>query len=648
MKMDCKSSMLHDSCGVFGKKKRDAHIEKRWTMQSPKICSEILNNMSFGSKATTSIPIISNSTSITIADLRDYWNNQLYQQKHLVCSKLFSRQSRVPSDYTIEPWMLWLPTKEEWSYRILPITHEIYSSAPNQYRNNYNTPTFSPDIAIAVNTYTSKYDIQRIPSHKNTVKEHNVENQNQINECKLKRITAEWSQKESKILEQIREDEPILESETHKTPQDFRFQEFSSRFWTTGAAHANGSSLQSDIIQQIRATPVCNDNFEANVFRYTPVRNQSGLQNWLDTNTKSQEQPTIHESTLETTLSFPNEESHCNQLTSDMTVISHQDTKSDQLESTIIRKDKTRNMKNKNSKNKMEVTKNISKNLKDWRCSFTIQGFNLSDYHRRSKRYRMSQQKDAKKLKIKSHFNLGRWKHTKNIPLYSTDFDFCILVRKGMKVMSSVVLAAVILCSLYILRIAVMQLMATKQSAPTLFLIEHQIKHYDELSQYSSSNDNSCHKHHAIYKSTNITSTIDQTAQNTESHSKRRISRNEIYSPNTRNLKCFIIHIRVTENRSTGERMLSCKRGKCEFEGVAVNIDPDIDLRNIKRLRNLYLRLEMKFYINYIETDDIMPKQEIVTMEEYYNEYHIISKHKKSFYVAFRNNSIHIIIMNQI
>ena len=75
--------------------------------------------------------------------------------------------------------------------------------------------------------------------------------------------------------------------------------------------------------------------------------------------------------------------------------------------------------------------------------------------------------------------------------------------------------------------------------------------------------------------------------------------------------------------------MLSCKGGRCEFEVVTVNIDPEIDLRNIKRLRNLYLRLEIKFHINYIETDDIMPKQEIVTMEEYYNEYLIISKQKK-------------------
>ena len=647
IKMDSKSSMLHDSCGVFGKKESDLHTEKNWTMQSPKISSEILNTTSFGSKATTSIPNISNSTSITIADLRDYWNNQLYQQKHFVCSKLFSRQSCVPSDHAIEPWMLWLPTKEEWSYRILPVTREIYNSAPNQYRNNYNTPSLSSDIAVAVNRYSSKYDIQRLPSHKNTIKEQYVEYQNQKNESKLKRITAEWSQHESKILEMIREDESTLESKTQKAPQDFRFQEFSSRFWTTGATNANGSSLQSTTIQQVTTTPRSNDKFEANVFRYRPVKNQSGLQNWFDSNTKLQDQPTIHESPFETTLSFPNEEFHCNQVTSDMNVVSHQDTKRDQLECKVISKDKRKDMKNKNSKNSLEVTKKISKNLKDWRCSFTIQGFNLSDYHRRSKRYRMSQQKDAKKLKIKSHFNFGRWKYTKKIPLYTTDFDLHILVRKGIKLMSLVVLATVILCSLYLLRIAVIHLTATKQSAPTLYLIEHQIKRYDELNQYSSSRDISRPKHHVTYKSTNITSTIDQTAQNTEGHSKRRISRNEIYSPNTRNLKCFIIHIRVTENRSTGERMLSCKGGICEFEGVAVNLDPEIDLTNIKRLRNLYLRLEIKFHINYIETDDIMPKQEIVTMEEYYNEYLIMSKQKKLFYIAFRNYSIHN-IMNQI
>ena len=256
--------MLHDSCGVFGMKERDSYTEKNWTMQSPKMYSEILNTTAFASKANTSIPKINNPTSITIADLRDYWNNQLYQQKHFVCSKLFSRQSCVPSDYTIEPWMLWLPTKEEWSYRILPVTLEKYNSAPNQYRNYYNTPTFSSDIALAVSRYSSKYDIQRLPSHRNTIKEQYVENKNQKNESRMKRITAEWSQQESNILEQIREDESILESETQKTPHEFRFQEFSSRFWTTGAAHANGSYLQSSTIQQIRTTPESNESTPSN------------------------------------------------------------------------------------------------------------------------------------------------------------------------------------------------------------------------------------------------------------------------------------------------------------------------------------------------------------------------------------------------
>ena len=58
-----------------------------------------------------------NQRSVTIEQLRNYWHNQLTDQKKPI----------NPSDHTsymekrIEPWMIWMPTEDEWDYKIAPV-----------------------------------------------------------------------------------------------------------------------------------------------------------------------------------------------------------------------------------------------------------------------------------------------------------------------------------------------------------------------------------------------------------------------------------------------------------------------------------------------------------------------------------------------
>ena len=224
---------------------------------------------------------------------------------------------------------------------------------------------------------------------------------------------------------------------------------------------------------------------------------------------------------------------------------------------------------------------------------------------------------------MQSNFNVDRFEYAKDLAFNTYDFDFRIIIRVGTRIMLLIALAIVLISLIYLLQAAFLLLTATKEIKPMLYLIEYHQQSDGIGSKKNSSSTNSFdQKDHLVHKSKNRSYTSDQVPPETKGKLQgRTTSHGNIYSPNTRSLMCYIIQVKVTEKRSTGERMLICEKGRCEFEGVVVNVDPQIDIRNIRYLRNVYLRREMKFYIHYVETDDILPKEEVVTVEEYYNEY---------------------------
>ena len=603
---------------------RESHSDDQmYQMQirqaSPKMCKSLPAQI--GSKRNPSTSSIVESTSLT--ELRDYWNNQLYQQNDSERIKVTPHHPSILSGKSIEPWMLWMPTKEEWNYKILPVALPIFNFTEKKSNDKAESSENSTPHRILTKRSSSKQDIMPWQKNEFLPSTKYLENPNQINASKLKRLKKEGSKKEIKLTErkEILENSGILDfavTEKRKQPKEFVFKEFTSQHWTTGAAHTIGSTMNPASNKQITTEDISNYNLTKNTSNEETVEGPSQLQTVQIEQHKVDKVTKMHSIYFEIP-EFPSQEEDCNNnLIEGDTVLDSEDFSSIQDNSPI------QGRKKKKTINKVisNINREGSKNLKDWRCNFTIKGFNLSDYHRRSKRYRLSKQKDSKKFKMQSNFNVDRFEYAKDLAFNTYDFDFRIIIRVGTRIMILIALAIVMISLIYLLQAAFLLLTATKEIKPTVYLIEYQHNGGIGSKNNSSSSDSFHQKDHLTNKSESRSSTSKQISLQIKGPLERRTSSHgDIYSPNTRSLMCYIIQVRVTEKRSTGERMLICEKGRCEFEGVVVNVDPQIDIRNIKYLRNVNLRREVKFYIHYVETDDILPKEEVVTVEEYYNEY---------------------------
>lgn len=62
------------------------------------------------------------SYSITPGQLCEYWHNQLYQQNPSIRLNMTSEPTFM-SEKSIEPWMLWMPTKKECGYQKVNLVH---------------------------------------------------------------------------------------------------------------------------------------------------------------------------------------------------------------------------------------------------------------------------------------------------------------------------------------------------------------------------------------------------------------------------------------------------------------------------------------------------------------------------------------------
>ena len=603
---------------------RESHSDDQmYQMQIRQACPKMCKSLhaQVGSERNPPTTNIVESTSLT--ELRDYWNNQLYQQNNLQGIKVAPHHPSILSGKSIEPWMLWMPTKEEWNYKILPVALPIFNSNEKRSIEKTEHSENSTPHRILTKRFSSKPDIMPWKNNEIIPSKKYLENPNQINASKLKRLKKEERKKEIKLAEhkEILENSGILDfavREKQKKPKEFVFKEFTSQHWTTGAAHTIGSTMNPTGNKQITTEDISNYNLGKNVSKKEIVEDLNLPQVVQIEEHKVDKATKMHSIYFEIP-EFPSHEEDCNNnLIAGDTVLDSEDVSSIQDNSPI------QGRKKKKTINKVisNINRESSKNIKDWRCNFTIKGFNLSDYHRRSKRYRLSRQKDSKKFKMKTNFNMDRFEYAKDLAFNTYDFDFRIIIRIGIRMVFLIALAIVLICLIYLLQAAFLLLTATKENKPTVYLIEYQHNGGIGSKNNSSSSDSFHQLEHLTNKSENRSSTSKQVSRETKGQLERRTtSHGDIYSPNTRSLMCYIIQVRVTEKRSTGERMLICEKGRCEFEGVVVNVDPQIDIRNIRYLRNVYLRREMKFYIHYVETDDILPKEEVVTVEEYYNEY---------------------------
>ena len=84
---------------------------------------------------------------------------------------------------------------------------------------------------------------------------------------------------------------------------------------------------------------------------------------------------------------------------------------------------------------------------------------------------------------------------------------------------------------------------------------------------------------------------------------------------------CHIYKINITENSTVTNRKLFCRKGQCKFQGMRVEVDPQIDISNVENLHHTILKREVKLVIQYLETNDIIPKYEIVIVTEVVNQY---------------------------
>ena len=78
-----RKDMIHRSNELFETKESGLYKDICNPMQSKQIPPEVLKTMSHSSKGISLVSNVIESPSLSIADLRDYWNKQLYQQKTL-------------------------------------------------------------------------------------------------------------------------------------------------------------------------------------------------------------------------------------------------------------------------------------------------------------------------------------------------------------------------------------------------------------------------------------------------------------------------------------------------------------------------------------------------------------------------------------
>ena len=591
-------------------------------MQYQPECPEILKRLPspVGSGRRQSISNICNSTSLSIKELRDYWHGQLHQQNSSLNTKRCPKLSSELSRSTIEPWMLWMPTKEEWTYKILNAALTMFETKQMPHYGNEHS-SFASVSSVKLNRHSLRLDAAPSQLKKESNSKKHLDNQTRKNESKSKSFKKEEIRRELDIVDYKKRFGSFAVTEKWENPKDFIFQEFTSQDWATRVDHTMGPTLKSSKKEQTASKYETTYNFEAKVSKAEPFRNKFQHQRGYVGEIGLDRTTIIPPTYFEKPNSFQSVEYNNNHIDADNFDKFEEYTDND-IDTTIKNKVKKKKVSKKISNTNWEGANNLCKSVKDWRCSFTIKGFSLSDYHRRSKRYRISRQKDSKKLKIKSHFSLGRVPHAESISLDTYDFDFQILIRMGIRIVSFVALAIVTLFLVYLLKVALIALTTTKESKSTLFLIEYHQNDKKYSKNTSSLKDSYHNKHHVTYTSKNrARGTTDHISQETRSRPKGKTSDWEIYSPHTRNDICYITSVKVTEKRSKGDRHLDCESGRCKFEGVVVNVDPQIDLTNIKHLRNLYFRRELNIHIEYIETNDVIPKQEIVTIAEEYNEY---------------------------
>ena len=554
------------------------------------------------------------STSITIRQLRDYWHNQLHQQTRSNSINIFSKSSS-PSADVIEPWMMWMPTKEEWSYKILPVTPFLMSKRmhANDKYENVLFPCVSSPTNVAQNM-----------SENICVKEKKKDVNRQMYRFRRSLQTIRTNSKHTKRQKQRREEMELIEYKKR-----FGFFAKTETKKELSKKIQQRKSKENSIYNKELTSNCKPPNFKENISKdntlISRVHQTGYVANGVLINT---EQLPVESLVINKQAPYSEQSNPFQNV--DFGIYANVD-KADTFQYSNgqeFNKVVTNLEKNQKKFASRTIThdggnnKSIQKELRnDKVSSFTINGFSISDFHKRSKRYRLTQQKNGKKLKIKNKFNLGRFTiQDENLPLNDNGHQLETFIWSGLEVLLYFSLAIVTFYVLLILN--------------SLILSVNKKRYSENLIEYKPSKDKLVQHHPIVLAS--YQQTHHFTACPITEHVVPRISQevhrnqtinviddpcHEVFSFSPKHKACYIYNINITENSTITKRKLFCRKGQCEFNGMRVEVDPQIDISNVENLHHTIQKREVKLIIQYLETHDVIPKYEIVYVTEIVNEY---------------------------
>ena len=387
-----------------------------------------------------------NQTSVTIEQLRNYWHNQLTDQKKPI----------HPLDHTsymekrIEPWMIWMPTEEEWDYKIAPVDFRSHNQI--QYdgwqrgrhdqsnRSSFNVCN-NRNLSENVSVYGNKKEARR----------------------KIYRYNRRCLRKKKLSLEQARRQNEREEQELLEYKKRFGFYAK-----TRDTEHMVGNNRNIKVYDKKEQLTL---PFKTPPFNQKMVRKKSSLGRIQEIGNEKHEalgyceplprnNTDIHKDIYLNQLNSVNNEEYCNN--SSFQVDGHKDfrfAKDSVVDPTIPSILHDQYFEPESLVLQNDITKaNAIQDPKDEPEPYQRE-FSVPQYSGKSNRYTSTKQRQGKKQKIQNIFHLNTIENEEKMThLKPNEYVLGAFLWKGFKVTLFFVLISVTLLSIYSIHAALLQL----------------------------------------------------------------------------------------------------------------------------------------------------------------------------------------------